>query len=339
MEKEKRRAQLSTEIRKMIIRAYDSGVPNVKIAEMMRCNRATVLRVITAYKEDGRVGAKPRGGNRPKKATPQIQEKIRELIDENNSITLQAIRERLRSEDGVVLSCPTINRTISDFNYSLKVLSPVPALRNDPETIAMRYEYAIQFLSLLPSMDGENFFFLDELGFNISMRARRGRSPVGQRAVTVVQALRSRNISVCCAINKHSTVYFEKQSTAFNRESFSRFMTVLMDKVEGTGVKPAVFIMDNVRFHKVEEVREGVERRGHILLFLPRYSPFLNPIENMFAQWKQHVRGLNSQDEQELLRNIDVVFGRITSENCMGYYRNMMDYIRRALNNESVWDG
>jgi transposase len=51
-----------------------------------------------------------------------------------------------------------------------------------------------------------------------------------------------------------------------------------------------VVIMDNLAAHKVEGVRQAIEASGATLLYLPPYSPDLNPIENAFAKLKAHVR-------------------------------------------------
>lgn len=51
-----------------------------------------------------------------------------------------------------------------------------------------------------------------------------------------------------------------------------------------------IVIMDNLPAHKVAGVRQAIEARGAMLLYLPPYSPDLNPIENGFAKLKAHVR-------------------------------------------------
>jgi transposase len=51
-----------------------------------------------------------------------------------------------------------------------------------------------------------------------------------------------------------------------------------------------IVIMDNLAAHKVEGVRQAIEASGATLLYLPPYSPDLNPIENAFAKLKAHVR-------------------------------------------------
>jgi transposase len=161
----------------------------------------------------------------------------------------------------------------------------------------------------------------------------------GRKAIQTARHLRSRNISVCCAISKLGTFKYVKQNHPFNRENFLTFMNSLIDKIETDNLGPLIFIMDNVAFHKVREVREKVEAAGHMIKFLPRYSPFLNPIENMFSQWKELVRASRPANEESLMRSIDDVFLRITNENCNSYYRHMMSFLSKCLNKEKIEDG
>ena len=51
-----------------------------------------------------------------------------------------------------------------------------------------------------------------------------------------------------------------------------------------------IVVMDNLAAHKVDGIRRAIEARGATLLYLPPYSPDLNPIENAFAKLKAHVR-------------------------------------------------
>jgi hypothetical protein len=81
--------------------------------------------------------------------------------------------------------------------------------------------------------------------------------------------------------------WFEKytiSSVPFNANLFYVFLNDFMNQLEATVINDAVFIMDNVMFHKVGYINAEVIRRGFSIMFLPTYSPFLNPIENMFSK-------------------------------------------------------
>jgi hypothetical protein len=200
----------------------------------------------------------------------------------------------------------------------------------------LRHTYSWEFLSLLPRKDGQSIFFLDEVGFNVSMRSTRGRALKGQRAIHVVPNLRTRNISICCTMSKCGTFFYKKQIRPFNSESFGEYIDELLGKFEEMGLENVVLIMDNVRFHHSQEVLRKIVEKGHTYRFLPPYSPFLNPIENLFAQWKQLVRDCRPRNENELMDMIDSCFLEITNEHCLGYYRHMLDMILRCLCGEEI---
>jgi transposase len=339
IQREKGRKTISKELRRIIITAYENMKSSQEIADLSGTSRSSVDRIVKTYCSEGKLEAKVRGGQRSHTLTDEQKTAVRGWILEDCSITLKKIKEELESKLGVVTSIATIHRLVEGFNFTLKRTTRFLERRNDENTVEIRYNYALQFLSFSERKSNECFYFLDEVGFNCSMRASRGRALKGQRAVRVVQNLRTRNISLCCTMNKNGTFYYEKQSFPFNRESFLLYMERVMDKLHEKGEKRVVFVMDNVPFHKVTEITNIVEKRGYEILYLPPYSPFLNPIENMFSQWKTLVRSGNSRSEEELLANIDAVFAKITSENCENYYQRMLGFINRCLSREQIEDG
>ena len=71
-------------------------------------------------------------------------------------------------------------------------------------------------------------------------------------------------------------------------------------------------------------------------MFLPPYSPFLNPIENIFSVWKNLVIRAQAKDERQLKDLIDSNFLCITSGHCDSFYRKMLRYIQKAENREVI---
>ncbi|KII62697.1 hypothetical protein RF11_12414 [Thelohanellus kitauei] len=108
---------------------------------------------------------------------------------------------------------------------------------------------------------------------------RYGRSQRGERARIVVANSRGRNISVRAAMNISGLVNYRIIEVSFNKNEFCQFLRECFQKLSNT---PKIFVMDNVRFHHSIEVREVVESQGHRIVFLPPYSPQLNPIELLF---------------------------------------------------------
>jgi transposase len=139
-------------------------------------------------------------------------------------------------------------------------------------------------------------------------------------------------------MNSDGIVAYRVQTRAFNGEYFISYLEALMAVLQMNGLEGCVFIMDNVAFHQMAIVQEYIRGNGHALLFLPPYSPFFNPIENMFSMWKDNVRRARATNEANLMARIENGANLITPQNCAGYFRNMLGYIRRGIQREEIFD-
>ena len=330
--------KITDDSRERIVLAYLAGRTATEIAEFMSFKRQTVESIISQYLERGTFLQKKKGGFVAPKLTNQMIDHIQELIDINAAISLRKIKENLFENFNVSISTTSIAKYIKGFKYSLKRLELQPERRNNEENIVERRIYALKFLELQAEYSEPNIIFIDETGFNVSMRTSRGRSAVGTPAVLVVPQIRSRNISVCCAISKNGIVYYKSQDFAFNSQTFGIFLIELIEKLRINNSNNFIFVMDNVRFHKTLEIRNILAEKNIGVQYLPPYSPFLNPIENMFSKWKEIVKRINPTNETQLIDGIKNGSSLVTSNDCDGYYRNMIRYILRSLNNEIIND-
>ena len=83
-----------------------------------------------------------------------------------------------------------------------------------------------------------------------------------------------------------------------------------------------VVVLDNLSSHKVSGVREAVEGRGATLLYLPPYSPDLNPIELAFSKLKRLLRDAAERSVEALWQTIGRMLGRFTPAECANYIRH-----------------
>ena len=325
------------EMKERVIHGYKSNKHPSEIAGMFNCHRTTVDRIIKKFNEDGRVDSKQRG-HRRKLLHSEHQEAIRIWISENCSITLKAIKDKLLDNFNIVVGTTCIHNTLQSFSYSLKRVSLIPIKRNDTTALEVRYQYAREFYLLLSVEDGTNIYFVDEVGVNISMRSRRGRAPVGKPAVHIVPGLRTKNISICCAMSKQGVLHYKKQTRAFNKATFVDFLNEIFQFFREMGVTDRIIVLDNVPFHKSTEVKQLIADEGHSVRYLPPYSPFLNPIENLFSQWKQLIRSENVRNEEELFSTIDNTWKTISKTHCTNYYLHMLNILPRCLAKEEIHD-
>ena len=82
-----------------------------------------------------------------------------------------------------------------------------------------------------------------------------------------------------------------------------------------------IVIADNLGSHKVAGVREAIEARGASLLFLPAYSPDLNPIEQVFAKLKALLRRAEPRSRESLWNTIGRSLDRFSPAECQNYLR------------------
>lgn len=83
-----------------------------------------------------------------------------------------------------------------------------------------------------------------------------------------------------------------------------------------------VVILDNLSSHKRQRVRELIEAAGASLVFLPPYSPDLNPIELIFAKVKQSLRTLACRSRDALWNAMQSVLDQVTPEDVTNCYRH-----------------
>ena len=298
---------ISNETRKNVIMAYENGHANKNIAHILNVNISSVYAIIKVYLSESRINKKTKGGTRIMKMATEHIQSLQNWIDDDCSVSLEALKTRLMEVYSLNVSIMTISRYITEFNYTLKRTKLIPSRRIDDKSIDDRETYALQYLKLVSELDDTKIYFVDEVGFHISMRSSRGRSLRGTNAAQIVRGLRSRNISVCCSMSKLGIAAYHAQTTAFNIKYFSCYIQTLLEYIENESPGKSAIIMDNVPFHKNLEIKNMIEAKGHMLLFLPPYSPFLNPIENMFSKWKQVIKSKRADNEASLFELINNV--------------------------------
>ena len=81
-------------------------------------------------------------------------------------------------------------------------------------------------------------------------------------------------------------------------------------------------IMDNLGSHKGKAIRRAIRSAGARLFFLPKYSPDLNPIEQVFAKLKHLLRNAASRTLESLVATIGELLGTFTPQECANYFAN-----------------
>ena len=96
-----------------------------------------------------------------------------------------------------------------------------------------------------------------------------------------------------------------------------------VEKVLVPTLKPGdIVVMDNLGSHKGKAVRQAIRAAGAKLFFLPKYSPDLNPIEQLFAKLKHLLRKAAERTIETVCSAIGQLLDAFTSEECTNYFKN-----------------
>ena len=127
----------------------------------------------------------------------------------------------------------------------------------------------------------EHLVFLDESGVNTDLTRLYGRAPSSQRAVDYAPLNTPKTTTVLSSIRLDGEKAFTTYQGGTTGE---RFVQYLKETLLPTLRPGDIVVMDNMRSHHVKAVRETLEAKGMKVLYLPPYSPDLNPIEKLWAK-------------------------------------------------------
>jgi len=124
---------------------------------------------------------------------------------------------------------------------------------------------------------------VDESGFAVDAPRDYGYGPKGERCYAKKDWHAKGRVNAIGAINDFKLFNVYLFETNINSDIFYAWLTQeLLPNVPNN----AVIVLDNATFHKRNDMKDAIEAKGHILEFLPPYSPDLNPIEKKWAQAK-----------------------------------------------------
>jgi putative transposase len=99
-----------------------------------------------------------------------------------------------------------------------------------------------------------------------------------------------------------------------------RFLIYIEQVLAPALLKGDLVVMDNLGSHKAKAVRHALRRAGAKLLFLPKYSPDLNPIEQLFAKLKHHLRRSQPRSRDTVCQAIADALNTVTATECSNYF-------------------
>ena len=301
----------SLEIRKIVINIYNQ-IKNVrKVESLTNISKSTISRwnksILPAKRKTKIIIL-----------TPLIIDIVTISLKLNPFFTVKDIQMHINNTCNITCSYGLVRNIMKQMNLSYKK----PKFINCPnkDNIKLKTEIFInKFKSNLK--DDITIASIDEIGFSSKINPLFSWSTKGKpNYINITTPLKDRNnTSVCACITNKNKLYYSIQNNSFNKNSFLVFLKTLELPTN------SIILLDNVRFHHSKMVYEYANTKNWILIFTPPYSPWFNPIENIFSVVKNYFRKR---------KNIHDSFKIITKDNILN---SILSVINKVKNNYFIF--
>ena len=290
-----------------------------EISANLSISISTVCRVCALFQRTGGVEVSNRQKRRYdlRRLDEQSELFVVGLVIDSPTLYLAEICKKVHDVYNVSVSAATICRLLRSYGFTRK------KIRN----VALQRSYSLRgaFMSQCFMFNVNQFVWIDETGSDARDQSRkygyslRGQAPVVHRFLS-----RGKRVNAIAAISTSGLVSLELVTRTVNGEVFFDYVRscLIPNMMPFDGVNPrSIAIMDNCSVHHVNEVLDLFHQAGILVLFLPPYSPDLNPCEEAFSFIKSYLR---KHDEllQVLPNPLDVIksaFNNITENLCTSW--------------------
>lgn len=175
------------------------------------------------------------------------------------------------------------------------------------------------FLAAIATVAPQKLKFLDESGVTTQMTRLWGRAPRGERVQEATPDGRWQVLTTLGTMSLRGMEAVMTVASATDGDVFHAYVEQVLCVTLQAG---DVVVMDNLSAHKVAGIRELMAARGAQPVYLPPYSPDLNPIEQAWSKFKQFLRTAKARTAEALDQAITEALKTITADNAQAWFRH-----------------
>jgi len=168
-------------------------------------------------------------------------------------------------------------------------------------------------------VDPARLVFIDETSVKTNMAPLRGWSPCGSRLKAAAPFGHWQTTTFLAALRQDRVEAPWLLDGPVNGTCFQAYVEQVLVPTLAPG---DIVLMDNLGSHKGKAVRQAIRHAGAKLLFLPKYSPDLNPIELLFAKLKHHLRAAQRRTREALADAVASILDTITPSECSNSFKH-----------------
>jgi transposase len=173
------------------------------------------------------------------------------------------------------------------------------------------------YRDLSATLDLRRVKFIDESGLNIAMTRRYGRAPRGERALGSAPQNSGQHVTILGAL---SCMGLEAVMTIEGATDADVFRAYVREVLCPTLREGDIVIADNLSAHKAAGVQEAIAAIGARLLYLPPYSPDLNPIERCWSKIKTCLRAAKARTREALDAAVTRALATVTASDARAWF-------------------
>jgi len=303
----------SIDLRERVVAAVETGGMSChRAAAQFGVGISTAINWVRRLRETGSVAPGEMGGHKPKS-----------ISGEHRAWLLERTREKDFTQRGLVAELAERGlkvdyRTVWSFVHAEKLSfkKTVAAGERDRPDVARR---RAQWVKHQNKIAPERLVFLDETWTKTNMAPRRGWAPLGIRLAAKVPHGHWNTTTFLAALRHDRSDAPWLLDGPIDGESFQLYV----EKVLLPTLRPGdIVIMDNLGSHKGKALRRLIRSAGAKLIFLPKYSPDLNPIGQVFAKLKHLLRKAAARTLDSLCAAIGQLLAAFKPGECANYFRN-----------------
>ena len=155
------------------------------------------------------------------------------------------------------------------------------------------------------------------MGTHTSLAPLHAYTPLGERTFSEVPRNRGKNTTLLTSLHREGM----GPSMAVERATTSRVFETYVERLLAPALRHGqVVVMDNLGAHRPKRGREVIEARGCELIYLPPYSPDLNPIEEAFSKVKHLLRKIGARGKKSLIEAMGRALGAVSIQDARGFF-------------------
>ena len=303
----------SHDLRQRVLNAFDAGeATRQQIANRFGISVDTVKKYIKQRNKSGNINEILKTGRTPVFHGPLLEE-LEAHVRAHPDVTLEEIKTRFNRRGIDFASLQPVLTALNTLNLRRK--KTLIASEQTREDVA---KARTQWRDMQSSLIINHPVFIDETGAKTDMTRRYGRVKNGDRVLDQTPSGHWEITTIIGAMRLSGETPSMILPGATDRMAFE----VYLREVLAPTLRPGdVVIMDNLLIHKSNEITKIINDKKSKLLYLPPYSPDLNPIEKMWSKIKTYLRSVKARSEPKLFKKIGEAFRQITPQNIKGWFK------------------